>query len=500
MRAPRSFGILVAWAMAAGAFAVGCGGGGGGSTPPSAFRVTQTAPADQDSDVALNSDILISFSRPVDPATVTRDTVAVTAEDGSVVLGDRSVPPLSPALVRFVPRTGYLPYAIHRVHVTAGVHGVDGAALQQDYEFIFQAEAAGPVLPTQNDVEDLGDLLVTGRWFHRMVRLPNNRFLVAGGYQSDNTVTDSAEILVPALKTSTQLTARLLQARAAHLQLPLADGRVLLAGGESSNTPFVPLAGCEIYDPVTQTFSAAASMEKERSFAAGVLLPDGRVLVTGGQGLEGTTFVFRDDAEIYDPVDDLWTLLTSKLSQARSAHAMRVAPDGTVVVVGGDSSTPGADRWDPSTGEFTPLVPTPLHPHYFAATTPLSGGRLLLVGGINTVGTTIWDPAIGFLNGLNAQAGERSFATATPLPDGRVVIVGGLDLTVLPTLIHGSIEIFFPIGQSGKVFRVPGVGLPVPTTHHAAAADADGAVWITGGLPADLALPGLRRVTVIHPD
>ncbi|NJN14635.1 MAG: hypothetical protein HC813_03185 [Planctomycetes bacterium] len=93
---------------------------------------------------------------------------------------------------------------------------------------------------------------------------------------------------------------------------------------------------------------------------------------------------------------------------------------------------------------------------------------------------------------------ERAFATATALPDGRVLLVGGFDLSAAPPLIHQTMDVFFPIGQTGKIFRVPSFTLPVPTTHHSAALDPEGNLWILGGLPADTILPGLQQATIVR--
>jgi hypothetical protein len=80
----------------------------------------------------------------------------------------------------------------------------------------------------------------------------------------------------------------------------LLDGRVLVAGGfDFSVNPSgqdgggTPLASAELYDPGTATWTATASMASPRNRQTATLLPDGRVLVAGGN--DGTS------AELYDP-------------------------------------------------------------------------------------------------------------------------------------------------------------------------------------------------------
>src|SRR5687768_3643919 len=65
--------------------------------------------------------------------------------------------------------------------------------------------------------------------------------------------------------------------------LPPPDGRVLVVGGTNGTS----LASAEIYDPVTATWSPTGSLATPRAGHRATLLPDGKVLVTGGAN--GTT-------------------------------------------------------------------------------------------------------------------------------------------------------------------------------------------------------------------
>lgn len=492
-------------ALAAAVVVAGCGGsgGGGGSAPQVAFSVTAVTPTDSSADVPLTEQINVFFSKPVDPASVDTSSFEVKAESGDVIRGSREVPRLNQSIVRFVPDEEYLPYAVHMIRVTRDLRDQSGESLDRDYEFHFQTEEEGPVLPQQSQLEDLGDLLRTGRFFHRMTLLPGlNRFLVTGGYLAEGQpALGSAENLIPQLTQSTIISSSLRGNRAAHVQVLLKDGRVLLAGGEALSSPFVPLATCEIFDPQTFTFHVAASMNFARSLAHATVLPDGRVLVTGGQDVDTSgNLIFRADAELYDPDADDWRALGARMEVGRSAHFSGLTPGGDVVVIGGTTGTPSATLWREATETFSPQLGTPFHEHYFGAGTILPDGRLFVVGGVVAPqGLTIWDPQFGFIQGLNTMATERSFATATPFADGRVLVVGGFDLSGAPT-VQETVDVFFPIGSTGKFFPAKDLKLPVPTSHHAAALGPDGAVWITGGIALQAGFPALRQVTVIHPE
>src|SRR5947207_535003 len=90
-------------------------------------------------------------------------------------------------------------------------------------------------------------------------------------------------------------------ARAWHVATLLADGRVLVTGGSSSGREFLNTA--ELYDPATDVWSRAGTMNSPRELHTATLLPGGKVLVFGGLGGLGggfNGFPLRS-AELYDP-------------------------------------------------------------------------------------------------------------------------------------------------------------------------------------------------------
>jgi Bacterial Ig-like domain len=479
----------------------GCGGGsgGGGEPQPVAFQVTSVLPKSSSEDVPLGEVVLVTFSKPVDEDSLTPDSFRVVAESGDEIIGTRVVTPLPATQVRFTPLAGYYPFATHTIEVTTEVLDQNGVPLDKDYNFQFRTEEEGPVLPVQAQVESKGNPLNTGRFLHRMTRLPGGSFLIVGGYPLDGEPALASAEQLFTTGTSQRILPGPLAARAAHVQIPLADGRVLLAGGESSSFPFLPVATCEIFDPVAGTFSSAAVLQAPRSFAHAALLADGRVLLTGGQGLgnDGVTLIFRADAEIYDPVADTWTPVPSRMETGRAAHFSATTQAGDVVIIGGTNGVPSATLWRTDTGAFSLQLGTPFFAHFFGAGTVLADGRPFVASGVDSSGVTIWDSRYGFLGAVNQLPDERPFSTATAFLDGRVLLIGGFDLDAAPPKIHDTIDVFHPIGATGRIFRAP-VVLPRPTTHHASALGTDGKVWIAGGL--GLLGEGLRQVVAIRPE
>jgi hypothetical protein len=135
---------------------------------------------------------------------------------------------------------------------------------------------------------------------HAATLLADRRVLVTGGFGQSGrgVVRASAELYDPSSGTWT-FTGSMGGARLGHIAIQLADGRVLVAGGLNSAPPAeIPVTSAELYDPGTGTWSDTADALEVRAGATAMLLPDGRVLVAGGVGLNGEPLA---TAELYDP-------------------------------------------------------------------------------------------------------------------------------------------------------------------------------------------------------
>jgi len=170
------------------------------------------------------------------------------------------------------------------------VAGGDDAAWSSG-PFQASAELYDPRSGTFSPTGSMG----VGRVDHTATLLSNGRVLVTGGTQ-DGTDLASAELYDPTTGTFTR-TGSMTTGRFYHTATLLPDGRVLVAGGEEDYTHQHYLASAEIYDPKTSTFVATGSMAEARSWDKAGLLADGRVLVTGGDGALAPLAT----AEIFDP-------------------------------------------------------------------------------------------------------------------------------------------------------------------------------------------------------
>ncbi len=114
-----------------------------------------------------------------------------------------------------------------------------------------------------------------------------------------------------------------------------ADGKVLVMGGGDP-----PTRTAEVIDlnAPTPTWRTVGQMAIARRQINAVLLPDGKVLVTGGTSGAGfnndTTPVFP--AELWDPVAETWTTMASAQIPRLYHSAALLLPDGRVLTTGGN--------------------------------------------------------------------------------------------------------------------------------------------------------------------
>jgi len=218
----------------------------------------------------------------------------------------------------------------------------------------------------------------------------------------------------------------------------LADGRVLLTGGGLPG-----IDATEIYDPVSRAWTKGAAMGTARRLHSVTLLRDGRVLIAGGfvccivEGQTATEFATAS-AELFDPVSGRFTP-TGSMAAGRALHQATLLPDGRVLVSGGFgvASVPGApgpehaELFDPATGTFAPAGELQAG-RFLHSALLLTDGRVLVVGGVTQPGdrsaverTELYDPAANAWDPGPTLSPAWPGATATLLGNGKVLVFGG---------------------------------------------------------------------------
>ena len=179
-----------------------------------------------------------------------------------------------------------------------------------------------------------------------MTVLPSGQVLVAGGCSDPycDSPLAGAELYDPASGTWTP-TGSMNAARDLHTATLLQNGEVLVVGGQTfpiGQYGFPPsLSSAELYNPATGTWTYTGAMSTPRASFTAALLQNGQVLVAGGQIGHDSTYATADMAttsEVYDPTSGTWTS-GGVMTSARSDHAASLLPNGSVLVVGGCGSS-----------------------------------------------------------------------------------------------------------------------------------------------------------------
>jgi hypothetical protein len=229
----------------------------------------------------------------------------------------------------------------------------------------------------------------------------------------------------------------------------LADGQLLVAGGGT--------AAAQLYNPATNAWKATGSMSTARLDPAAALLPDGDVLVTGGNAPGGGAALAS--AELYDPATGKWST-TGSMTDARYGATATVLPDGTVLAAGGCSSCgnqPALSSAEVFNNGFWFPVHSMTQPRVFQTATALPGGSVLVAGGGPTyyaAGTStaeVFTPVVMSVNPASGPAGTQVTVTGSGLYAGETVTLYWDGLTVLghaKTTATGSFSTTITIPQA----------------------------------------------------
>ena len=286
-------------------------------------------------------------------------------------------------------------------------------------------------------------------------RLPNGKVLVEGGASNTVGALASAELYDASTGTWT-LTGSMNQGRQAHSAVLLRDGTVLVTGGNIDRTPCADvcattIAGSEIYNPSTGTWTTVGEMTIPRSFFTTTLLSNGRVLAAGGRVHTGPGYFDYGAiafADLYDPATGKWRA-TGTMTISREDHSAVLLTNGQVLVAGGSTvnfngvTVASAELYDPTTGNWT-ATGSMLQGRERHTATVLQNGQVLVAGGdyydgVNAGFLTeceLYDPTLGTWSVTASMSTPRFGARAALLRDGRVLEAGGeTDFNYIPTTL-----------------------------------------------------------------
>jgi N-acetylneuraminic acid mutarotase len=237
--------------------------------------------------------------------------------------------------------------------------------------------------------------------------------------------------------------------------IKLNNSDVLVMGGSWGQT----FTGPQIYDPNSNTWSAAASMNTPRTSQVVTALDNGNVLVAAGFDAGGTLL---KSVELYHPGTNTWGS-GADMSTPRDTPAVTLLEhtqnhNGQVLVAGGYDAngnpltsmelySPDVDPNKP--GSWITINNSISLPYQTA--TLLKNGKVLFMGAydsnFNPITTTqVYDPDNNSWSDPMSMLAPSGVATATLLDDGDVLVTGG-DAN---GMILSSAELFHPSTNSAS--------------------------------------------------
>jgi N-acetylneuraminic acid mutarotase len=226
----------------------------------------------------------------------------------------------------------------------------------------------------------------------------------------------------------------------------LPNGKIIVVGG---NNGYVALTSCEIYDPLTNTWSEGGSMNTPRWNFQLLTLYDGKLLAAGGQtDVRNAT---TSTCEIYDPATDRWTY-TASMQDPREAFQAVFLPANKIALIGGLNGGVGyltsCDLYDEKTETMSPFPSLQIRTGASAAfyiskdsTIVMPGGYFSGYSGYQMFSTQIYSFKLGSwqLGDSLLESQGNHYNMAQQASTEKIFIVAG---NVIPeaTQVTGDIE------------------------------------------------------------
>ncbi len=218
----------------------------------------------------------------------------------------------------------------------------------------------------------------------------------------------------------------------------LADGRPILVGGHIAD--YIGIRNTTVFDYSSQTWSAAATMAYARWYPTVTMLGDGRILAVSGANNcptcpqeNGSRTGIAEIPEIYDPVANTWTQLQNAGLILPLYPHMFTLPDGRVLASSTSRDPIASTALDVVSQTWTTIDPTPVDGGAAAMYSP---GKIIKVGRSRSPSyEAVPSTATAYVLDVNVptprwrrvqdMAFSRVYHNMTMLPDGTVLVTGG---------------------------------------------------------------------------
>lgn len=246
--------------------------------------------------------------------------------------------------------------------------------------------------PLKNMFYSAGHLRIK-RFNYAASLLPDGKILIAGGRTFESNkggygiASSDAEIYDPKTGSSV-ITNSLIKPRFDCTAISLKNGKVIILGGQNLEYKVNEI---EIYDPKTGVFSLGGKMLAKRNNFTATLMPDDNILIIGGLNsvakynpkTKKLTFSDGLDTEMYDSKRNIF-IKSAKTNIIRSANTATLLPNGKILIIGGERNKEinTAEIYDPKINKFI-LTGSMHYKVSYEEATLLPNGKVLVTGGIN---------------------------------------------------------------------------------------------------------------------
>jgi len=333
-----------------------------------------------------------------------------------------------------------------------------------------------------------GNYMASFRTQHQMIEMYDGRLLISGGRSVSglfgNHIYSRTEIFDP-ITGIWNYNSSVKERSYSVKMVALLNNRVLIGSGKNAEV-------LDVNNQIVSTITDPNCMSTIESGLASVLLPDGRVLLTGSNLQHvGVAEIYHPDQEEFGCFE-----IIPGLTSTREGNTFTIVDDGRVLLAGGNGyQFANAEWFDPSNNTFQAIENPMMRQRLGHSATLLNNGKILIAGGYDgqhhIASAEIFDPETeSFSYTQNDMNIARSNAHLMPIESGvragKVLVVGGY----MADSLYGSseIEVFDPEIES---FSSIGLEFPNPSSYGAMSTYGKGRYVYTGGYY------GLNNMTII---
>lgn len=262
------------------------------------------------------------------------------------------------------------------------------------------------------------------RMDHKAVLLPSGKVLVVGGLTAGHGhPVGDCELYDPA--TGTFSSARRCGNPLGGVAL-LSSGKVLVVGDGGATFQYLGASTqCSIYDPVANSWKATGSLNRPRAYVDVARLSTGKVLAASGYPFDEpakSQNLGTRTCELFDPVTETWTMTGSFPLQppVYGGYSLEMVPLSTGKILAtwanNNSLGPRAYLYDPASGAWTATAATAVE-----RLTVLGNGNVMGLFGntarVYNTATASWS------NGATSSVGSGKVSTL--LASGKVLCSSG---------------------------------------------------------------------------